>query len=499
MGIKSILAKPYAKSVAKDIRRWSADPLRSQEYWFNKLIHQGIKTRFGTDHDFKAISNYNDYQARVPLRDYEDFTQYIDIIKEGNADVLWSGKPIYFAKSSGTTSGVKYIPLTHDSIPNHINTARNALLMYIHETGNANFVNGKMIFLSGSPEMENVGGVLTGRLSGIVNHHVPRYLRGNQLPSYETNCIDDWETKVVKIAEETKDKDLTLISGIPPWVQMYFDVLLDMTGKKTVLEVFPNLQLLVYGGVNFAPYRDKLFNTIGKKIDSIETYPASEGFIAYQDSQVEQGLLLNVDSGIFFEFVPVDEIGATNPLRLRLHEVELDKQYAIVLTTNAGLWSYVIGDTVKFISKNPYRLLVTGRTKHYISAFGEHVIAEEVDKALSEIAQRYQAEVIEFTVAPQVNPDGGLPYHEWFVSFSKAPDDVEKFKLDLDQRMQELNIYYADLIQGKILQPLMLTQIQSDGFSQYMKSQGRLGGQNKLPRLKNDRSIADALKPWTIK
>lgn len=496
MRFKSLLAKPYAGLIVKDIKRWSADPLRAQEYWFNKLLQQGRKTQFGKDHGLVDVTLHDDFLKRVPLRDYEAFKPYVESIKQGNENVLWPGKPVYFAKSSGTTSGVKYIPITSDSVPNHINTARNALLMYISETGNAKFTDGKMIFLSGSPELEKTGGILTGRLSGIVNHHVPKYLRGNQLPSYETNCIDDWETKVQKIVDETKNQNLTLVSGIPPWVQMYFDLLLQVTGKKTVLDVFPNLQLLVYGGVNFAPYRDKLFSTIGKKIDSIETYPASEGFIAYQDSQNEEGLLLNVDSGIFFEFVPVNEIDNAAPTRLRLHEVELEKQYAIVLTTNAGLWSYVIGDTVKFISTKPFRLLVTGRISHYISAFGEHVIAEEVDKAISETAQRHGAEVIEFTVAPQVNPKEGLPYHEWFVAFAKQPVDINQFRLDLDAAMQRLNIYYADLIEGKILQPLIIRSLPADAFQQYMKSQGRLGGQNKLPRLKNDRSIADALQPF---
>ncbi|HZG00237.1 MAG TPA: GH3 auxin-responsive promoter family protein [Chitinophagales bacterium] len=493
MRFKSLLAKPYAGLIVKDIKRWAAEPLRAQEYWFNKLVLQGRKTRFGRNHDLANVSTYPDFIKRVPLCDYEGFQEYIDAIKHGEKDMLWPGKPVYFAKSSGTTSGIKYIPITADSVPNHINTARNALLMYISETGNARFTDGKMIFLSGSPELEKTGDVLTGRLSGIVNHHVPKYLRGNQLPSYETNCIDDWETKVARIVEETKNQNLTLVSGIPPWVQMYFDVLLEATGKKTVLDVFPNLQLLAYGGVNFSPYRDKLFSTIGRKIDSIETYPASEGFIAYQDTQKEAGLLLNVDSGIFFEFIPAAEIDNSAPTRLRLHDVELDKQYAIVLTTNAGLWGYVIGDTVKFVSKNPYRLLVTGRTKHFISAFGEHVIAEEVEQALAEANALHAAEVIEFTVAPQVTPTDGLPYHEWFIAFAKPPSDFEGYRHDLDHAMQRLNIYYTDLIEGKILQPLVIRSMATDAFQRYMKSQGRLGGQNKLPRLRNDREIADAL------
>jgi hypothetical protein len=493
VSFKSFLAKPYAGYIVRDIHKWTNEPLRAQAFLFHKLILKARKTKFGEEHGFANISTHEQYCNQVPLRDYEGLKSYIELIKQGQANVLWPGKPIYFAKSSGTTSGVKYIPITKESIHNHINSARNALLLYISNKGNSNFVNGHMIFLSGSPVLEQINGIYTGRLSGIVNHHVPAYLRSNQLPSYKTNCIEDWETKVDAIVEETYNKNLTLISGIPPWVQMYFDRLLIKTGKKNIKEVFPHLQLLVYGGVNFEPYKRKIFETIGEEIDSIETYPASEGFIAYQDLIQNEGLLLNVDSGIFFEFVPVQEIHHANPTRLTLHDVELDKQYAIVLSSNAGLWSYVIGDTVKFVSLKPFRIVVTGRIKHFISAFGEHVIAEEVESALSMACKQFDAQVTEFTVAPQVTVAAGLPYHEWFIEFAKAPEDLDAFRLYLDELMQQKNIYYADLIRGKVLAPLKITVMQTNAFVNYMKSKGKLGGQNKLPRLKNDRSIADEL------
>lgn len=497
MGVKSVLAKPFANVIARSIKRWSSEAERAQEFWFHKLIAEGKKTAFGKDHGFESIASYEDYVERVPLLEYESFIPYIERIKSGEENVLWKGKPIYFAKSSGTTAGVKYIPITKDSIPNHIDSARNALLMYIAETGKTDFVNGKMIFLSGSPELDKVNGILTGRLSGIVNHHVPGYLRGNQLPSYQTNCIEDWEMKVEKIVAETMNANMTLISGIPPWVQMYFEKLIEKKGKQNIQEIFPNFSLLVYGGVNFEPYRAKLFNTIGGEVDSIETYPASEGFIAFRDTQKEEGLLLNVDGGMFFEFVPAAEIFSDHPKRIRLHDVELGVNYAIVLSSNAGLWSYVIGDTVKFVSKKPYRILVTGRTKHFISAFGEHVIQEEVEQSLMKAAQEEKAEVIEFTVAPQVNPpEGGLPYHEWFVEFATAPSDMNELRKKADDNLRGKNIYYDDLITGNILQPLKITRLQKDAFRSYMKSIGKLGGQNKVPRLSNNRSIADALKPW---
>lgn len=493
MSIKSFFARPYATVVHRNISKWSMDATRAQEFLFHKLINQAKKTVFGKEHGFSEITSHDEFVKRVPIRDYEALIPYIEKIKAGERDVMWPGKPVYFAKSSGTTSGVKYIPLTKESIPNHINSARNALLLYISENNNSEFVNGKMIFLSGSPVLENVNGILTGRLSGIVNHHVPKYLKGNQLPSFSTNCIDDWEQKVDAIVEETYDQNMTLISGIPPWVQMYFEKLLLKTGKKTIKEIFPNFNLLIYGGVNFEPYRSQLFNTIGEEIDSIETYPASEGFIAYQDSQKEKGLLLNVDSGIFFEFIPTTEVFNENPTRITIKDIELDVNYALVINSNAGLWSYLIGDTVKFVSKNPYRIVVTGRIKHFISAFGEHVIAEEVEGALMELCKEEKVSVTEFTVAPQVNPKQGLPYHEWLIEFSNEPDDLISFRNKLDKLMKEKNIYYKDLISGNILEPLHISSLPKESFRNYMKSVGKLGGQNKVPRLTNDRNLADAL------
>lgn len=494
MSIKSFLAKPFANSIARKINKWNSSAERNQEFIFHSLINKAKKTVFGKEHDFEKVNSYSDFIKAVPLREYEQFEKYILRIKNGEQNIVWNGKPIYFAKSSGTTSGIKYIPITSDSISNHIDTARNALLMYIKETGKANFVNGKMIFLSGSPELEKVGGILTGRLSGIVNHHIPKYLKGNQLPSYQTNCIDDWENKLERIVDETHKQDMTLISGIPPWVQMYFDKLLEKTGAENIKNVFPNLELLVYGGVNFEPYRSKLMNTIGNRIATIETYPASEGFIAFQDKQNIEGMLLNIDSGIFYEFVIASEIANPNPNRIQLQDVELNINYALVLNSNAGLWSYVIGDTIKFVSRNPYRIIVTGRTKHFISAFGEHVIAEEVESSMAEVANEFGIHIIEFTVAPQVNPGNKvLPYHEWLIEFGTVPDKLENFALRLNSILCKKNIYYNDLIVGGILQSLKIVVIPHAGFINYMKSCGKLGGQNKVPRLSNSRELADAI------
>ena len=492
MKIKSFLAKPFAGYIYKQIKKGMETAVQDQQAIFNHLIKVGLKTDFGKEHDFANIKSHEDFVQQVPLRDYEALKPYIERIKQGRHNVLWKGLPIYFAKTSGTTSGVKYIPITKDSIPNHINTARNALLCYMAETGNTKFADGKLIFLSGSPELERVGGIPTGRLSGIVNHHVPKYLRSNQLPSYSTNCIEGWEEKLDMIVEETISENMTLISGIPPWMQMYFDRLEERSGKK-VGELFPNFSVMVQGGVAFEPYRPKLIESIGRKIDCIELFPASEGFFAFQDSQKAEGMLLNTDSGIFYEFVPAAEITNKNPTRLTLKDVKIGENYALIINSNAGLWGYDLGDTVKFISVNPYRIIVSGRTKHFISAFGEHVIGEEVEGALLSAAAEEQVRVTEFTVAPVIANGTGKSYHEWFIEFEKAPVDIEAFSKKIDDHLRKKNVYYDDLIGGSILERLHISVIKKNGFIDYMKSIGKLGGQNKVPRLSNDRRIADEL------
>jgi hypothetical protein len=468
-----------------------------QQRIFEQLLNGGKDTVFGKDHWITSVKSYEAYREQIPVRDYEAFRPYIDRVIAGEENILWPGKPLYLSKTSGTTSGIKYIPITRASMPNHINSTRNALFSYIEETGNSKFLNGKLIFISGSPALETLNGIPVGRLSGIVNHHVPAYLRKNQLPTYPTNCIEDWETKVDAIVQETVNENMTLISGIPPWVQMYFDKLSAHTGKK-IKDIFPNFNLFIYGGVNYEPYRQKLEESIGKKVASIELYPASEGFIAYQDKQNDSSLLLMVNSGIFYEFIPSTEYYNNNPTRISLKDVELGVNYAVIINSNAGLWGYSLGDTVKFVSINPYKIIVTGRIKHFISAFGEHVITEEVERALMQAAQQQHAEVVEFTVAPQVAPEDGLPYHEWFIEFHKAPDDLSRFRNAIDESLQRQNIYYRDLIAGHVLQPLKIRMLKKDSFINHMRSLGKLGGQNKVPRLSNDRKLVDELVKYVI-
>lgn len=490
ISIKSALAKPFAKRVHYNIQKWAKKPFETQEKVFQNLISEAAGTQFGKDHDFISIHSYEDFVKRVPIRDYEDLKPYVERVVAGEADILWKGKPIYFAKTSGTTSGSKYIPISKESMPYHVEAARNAILMYINETGNSKFVDGKMIFLQGSPILKEQNGIQLGRLSGIVAHYVPKYLQKNRLPSWETNCIEDWETKVDAIVEETLPQNMTIISGIPSWVQMYFEKLQQKTGKK-VGDIFKNFNLFIFGGVNYEPYRAKFENLIGRKVDSIELYPASEGFFAFQDKQNEKGMLLQLNSGIFYEFIKADEFFNENPKRITIKDVEIGVNYVMIISTNAGLWAYNIGDTVQFTSTKPYRVVVSGRIKHFISAFGEHVIGKEVEQAMQEAVLGTHISVTEFTVAPQINPNEGLPYHEWFVEFENEPEDVSALAKKIDESLQKQNTYYFDLIQGKVLQPLKITKVKKGGFQEYMKSIGKLGGQNKLPRLSNDRKIVE--------
>lgn len=494
MGLKAKIGAIYASKAVRKIKKWAENPIETQDTVFSSLIKEGSNTAFGKDHNFQNIHSYEDFKKQVPIRDYEGLKSYIDRVKDGERNVLWKGVPIYFCKTSGTTSGAKYIPISKDSISNHIDCARNALLCYIQESGNTNFINGKMIFLQGSPTLEKHNGIPVGRLSGIVAHHVPSYLLKNRLPSMLTNCIEDWETKVDKVVEETIHEDMTLISGIPPWVQMYFERLLASAEKATISDLFKNFSLFVHGGVNFKPYQQTFERLIGKKVDSIETYPSSEGFIAFQDSQKQEGLLLVLDKGIFYEFIPANQFFEENPTRISLKDVEIGVNYALILNTNAGLWGYNIGDTVKFVSTAPYRIVVTGRIKHFISAFGEHVIAEEVEYALKEAQKSQPCEIKEFHVAPQINPEEGeIAHHEWFIEFVKKPANIDRFAMDIDSQMQQKNNYYADLREGNMLDFLKITSVPKGGFNTYMKSKGKLGGQNKTPRLANDRELADQL------
>lgn len=491
--IKKKIALIWAKKHVKETEIYKQNAVEDQEKLLLSLVKTAEKTLFGREHRFENIQNVQDFQEQVHISDYEELKPYIERVKKGQRNILWTDTPEYFAKTSGTTSGAKYIPISKEGMPYQIAAAQSAIFHYIHQKNNSDFVSGKMIFLQGSPELEEINGIKTGRLSGIVAHHIPNYLQKNRLPSLKTNLIEDWETKVDEIVKETEKENMTLISGIPPWLIMYFEKLIERNGKK-ITELFPNLQLIITGGVNFEPYREKMNELLGKPVDTIQTFPASEGFFAFQDDYQKEGLQLLTNHGIFYEFVPLEEYGKPDAKRLTLKDIELHKDYALILTTNSGLWAYSIGDVVRFISKKPYRIVVSGRTKHFTSAFGEHVIAFEVEEAMKATVEKFPAQITEFHLAPQVNPQEGLPYHEWFIEFEKEPENLEDFRQNLDAEMRKRNVYYDDLITGNILQVLKITRLQKNAFQDYAKSEGKLGGQNKIPRLANDRKIGDFLE-----
>ncbi len=491
--LKKNAALIWAKKHVQKAEEFKKNAEKNQEELLLSLLNTAKKTLFGRTYDFENIKSVKDFQEKVPVADYEDLKPYIEKVKRGQKDILWIETPEYFAKTSGTTSGSKYIPISKEGMPFQVKGAQSALFHYIAKKNNADFVGGKMIFLQGSPELEEVFGVKTGRLSGIVAHHIPNYLQKNRLPSWETNMMEDWEAKVDKIVEETEKENMTLISGIPPWLIMYFEKLIEKNGKK-IKQIFPNLQLIVTGGVNYEPYREKMEELLGGKVDIVQTFPASEGFFAFQDDYTKEGLLLLTNHGIFYEFIPLEQYGKPNAQRLTVKDIELNKDYALILTTNSGLWAYSIGDVVRFIDKNPHRILVSGRTKHFTSAFGEHVIAFEVEEAIKATVEKFPAQITEFHLAPEVNPEEGLPYHEWFIEFEKEPEHLDVFKNELDYQLRKRNTYYDDLISGNILQKLHVSKLQKNAFQEYAKSEGKLGGQNKIPRLANDRKIADLLK-----
>jgi hypothetical protein len=492
MKIRSTLSRPLAAFVASSIRKDAQRAIECQDRVFKKLVNTGQYCIYGKAHRFKEIGSYGDFQKKVPVIDYEEIRPLIERISTGEKNVLWPGLPIYFAKTSGTTSGTKYIPITRDSISNHLNSARNALFMYMDRTKNYAFADHSMIFLQGSPVLDKKGVIPAGRLSGIVAHHIPAYLQKNRMPSWKANCIEDWETKVDAIVEETLKKRMSLISGIPSWLRMYFEKLVARAGKS-VGEIFPDFSLLVYGGVNYEPYRQVFDGLIGRPVDTVELYPASEGFIAYQDESPGDGLLLNVNSGIFYEFIPAEKVNDENPERIPLEGVETGKDYAIILSSNAGLWGYNLGDTVRFVSKNPYRLIVSGRISQFISAFGEHVIASEVESALAEACSITGARVSEFTVAPLVNPQKGLPHHQWLIEFSQAPVSITDFAILIDQELRKRNIYYNDLVTGHVLEALHIITLPKGTFRNYLGSKGKLGGQNKVSHISDSREMADEI------
>jgi hypothetical protein len=486
-----------AKHDYNKVKRAVARPFAAQDAAFDYLVFRAKDTRFGREHDFHSIACYKDFKLRVPLRDYEALHPYINAIIAGESDVLWPGRPIAFAYTSGTTSRAKYIPITPDFLLPYRLSARKAVCMYIAETGNAWCMLGRLLYFTHDIEIERLRGLPVRPIAGIAKAHAPYFFRKRFLPSDRTNRMQSFEESIEMSVNETVHEDVTLISGIAPWIQLYFNKLIERTGRP-IKDVFPNFSVLINGGVNTDPYITNLSKSIGKAVDTIELYPSSEGFIGFRYSQNEPGLVLNLSMNVFYEFVPLSEVFSANPTRVSLRDVEMGVDYAVVLNTNSGLWGYNLGDVIRFISKNPHRFLMVGRTAHFISTTGEHLIAENVESALADISEKVDIRITELTVAPQIHPRSGLPYHEWFIEFEKEPTNMEDFTARLNTLVGRKNINYEEFCEAKIILPLQVRVVARGGFIQYMKSIGKLGGQNKVPRLSNDRKIADAMMKYVV-
>lgn len=471
----------------------------SQRQTFRSLIRAGAHTSFGAEHGFADIRDESDFQKRVPVRDYEGLRPHIDRILAGEKDVLWPGRPSYLALTSGTTSGTKYIPLTRESLPSHFGTTRKALLSYYARTGNGAWLGGKRVVLSSAPTLQTIGDTPAGYLSSVIYHHVPRWFRASTLPGETVARMGDWEDKMAALVAESVGQDIRLVGGIPSWMQMFFEYLLAETGKATVRDVFPNLGVYVHGGVDYALYRDVLERQMGGAIDTVEVYPATEAFIAFQTGEEGEGMTLNLDAGIYFEFVPLENAGDPEAERLPLAGVETGRDYMIVISVNNGFWAYALGDTVRFVSTWPHRIVFSGRTRNFIAVAAERLIGAEVEQAIRFAAAATGTRVTEFTVAPQTDPpDGGRSYHEWFVEFDGTVPDPAAFEDALDGEIARQNYNYGYFRGNSLLGRPLLTPLQPGAFRSWMKSRGKLGGQFKVPRLQNNRDIATALEPMRL-
>lgn len=483
----------YAKSQYKKMMRWVNNPHKTQNRIFKKLMLTLSKTEFGKEKGIFSKISYKEFCEKISIQDYESLRPYIEKIKEGKKNILWKGLPKYFAKTSGTTSGMKYIPISKESMPTHVGTAKLATLVYIYRYKKPELLWGKILFLQGSPILEETGGIPSGRLSGIVAHYVPKLLQLNKVPTKKTNSISNWENKTQKIAKEIYEKDLRIIGGIPPWIIGFFEKLQEIEGsKKNICDIFPNLGLYIYGGLNYKPYEQRILNLIGKKIDTLELFPASEGFYAFQDIQGDGSMLLQLNSGIFYEFIELKLFNTEKQKRLTIAQVKKDVDYVLIISTNAGLWAYNTGDVVRFKSLKPYKLIVSGRVKHYISAFGEHVIAEEIDNSIIHISEKYKIEISEFTVGPKISSEKNGCYI-WAIQAEIEPAILEKVARDLDFKLSEQNQYYKDLLEGDIISPCKIILLKKGIFKKYLEKKGKYGGQNKVVRLSNDLKIIEEI------
>jgi len=468
-------------------------PMETQKATLLDLVSRAQATRFGRRHDFAGIRSIADYQARVDVAQYLDFRPLWTRALDGEFDVTWPGRPRYWVKTSGTTAGDKTIPVTPEAFASHRKGGWDALLLAAAKVGGRHLLEGSMLFLGGCTSLSPIGAHgLVGDLSGLVARRLPPGLRGSYSPGLDVSSIPDWETRLAAAARRVARQDLRLMSGMPSWLLILFDEVSRLHPDLT--DRWPNLAVLVHGGVAFAPYRPRFDERLGRRLECIEVYPASEGFVAVQ-TEATGGLTLMLDYGIFYEFVPVEDLGLGRPRRHTVADVELDRNCAVVLTTPAGLWSYVLGDTVRFTARDPLRLVITGRVRHFVNAFGENVIVEEVEQAMVAACDANGAEVAEFTVAPRypsaTDPRGG---HDWIVEFHRPPRDGQRFARALDAALTALNTDYRIKRTGDVgMTAPRVLEVPAGTFHRWMRAAGKLGDQHKVPRVTNQRDLADAL------
>jgi len=494
ISVKSFFFLKYAQWKVKREYKTHLEAICTQEKFLKTWIHKNRKTAFGKDHNFDKIETYRDFTTFVPIRNYEEYLPYIERIKQGDHKVLSTEAPIYLLMTSGTTAGSKYIPISKTGVKHQIEGAMMALCFYAVHKKSAEFMKYKMIFLQGSPELEDTFVIPSGRLSGVVYHHVPKFFRRNKLPSYKINTIPNWQEKIDKIVDETWREDISILGGIPPWCIQYFEKLLQYTGNTQLKNLYPHLEMYIYGGLDFSSYRDLTQRLLGEGIACLQTYPASEGFFAVQDSLVVADMLLLLDQGNYYEFKPFNDPEEAEVAVLK--DVKLGVRYELIVTNNSGLYRYAIGDLVEFTTLHPFRIRVVGRTSQYISAFGEHVIAYEIEKTMENALSKFGLSIVDYYVYPDIEEKR----YEWLIEFDKTlhNDDLLAIARFLDTELAHLNKYYAHLINGQIINNSLIVPIRKGTFKGFRESIGKEGGQNKVVRISNNDTFAKMLFSYNV-
>lgn len=472
-------------------------PHEVQEELLFSLIKSAENTQIGKKYDFSSMKNYKAFSERIPVSTYEELDTLIEKTRQGEQNIFWPSNIKWFAKSSGTTNAKsKFIPVSAESLENcHYKASKDLLCLYLNNNENSQLFTGKSLRLGGSKQLYENNNTFFGDLSAILIDNMPIWAEFSSTPSSKTSLMGDWETKLPAIINETINENVTSLAGVPSWMMVLLQKALENTGKSNLLELWPNAEVYFHGGVNFDPYREQYKKLFPKdNFKYYEIYNASEGFFAIQDQNDSDELLLMLDYGIFYEFIPMDTFETLNQHTIRLNEVELNKNYALVITTNSGLWRYLIGDTIRFTSLNPYRIKVTGRTKHYINVFGEELMVENTDTAITKTCKEFNCEISDYTVAPVFMSEKQKGAHEWIIEFKVKPDNIENFRISLDKNLQNVNSdYEAKRYNNMTLNPLLLNVAREQLFYDWLKQQDKLGGQHKIPRLSNNRLYLESL------